>query len=52
MYPGTYGISPGVGSPGVVGSVGWFGYGFGVISVPSGGVTPFGKFGTQLPNFV
>ena len=40
------------GVPGFVGSVGLFGYGFGVISVPVGGVTPSGNLGTHDPNLV
>ena len=40
------------GSFGFVGSSGLFGYGFGVISVPVGGFTPSGKFGTHDPIFL
>ncbi|VTY19547.1 Uncharacterised protein [uncultured Streptococcus sp.] len=46
VYPGTYGTVPGVGSPGFVGSVGWFGYGIGV------GVSSPGLLGIHDPNLV
>ena len=45
VKPGTFGILV-VGSPGFVGSVGWFGY---LGSVIVGGVVPSGTTGTYLP---
>ena len=47
--PGVSGYS---GFLGFVGSSGSFGYGTGVISVPVGGVTPSGIFGTHEPIFL